>query len=122
LGDIAIASTLAVGGIAMTSLPVWVVAGTLAAAIAFAIVLDQVKVPVFVHAARQKLAKLAEVQEDADAAILARYCARRAAAAVEDLAPIVKLSRLAEGCTPRQMLFFVGGVDLSLAAAGGDDA
>jgi hypothetical protein len=34
----------------------------------------------------------------------------------------VKLSRLAEGCTPRQMLFFVGGVDLSLAAAGGDDA
>jgi H+-transporting ATPase len=47
IGDVAIASTLAVGGIAMTSLPVLVVAGTLAAAIAFTVVLDLVKVPVF---------------------------------------------------------------------------
>jgi H+-transporting ATPase len=42
-----IASTLAIGGIAMTPLPAWVVAGTLAAAIAFAVLLDFVKVPVF---------------------------------------------------------------------------
>jgi H+-transporting ATPase len=42
-----IASTLAVGGIAMTPLPAWVVAGTLAAAIVFAILLDLVKVPIF---------------------------------------------------------------------------
>jgi H+-transporting ATPase len=45
--DIAIASTLAVGGIAMTPLPVLSVVGTLVAAIAFAFVLDAVKVPVF---------------------------------------------------------------------------
>ena len=45
--DLAIASALAVGGIAMTPLPAWVVAGTLAAAVAFAFVLDLVKVPVF---------------------------------------------------------------------------
>ena len=47
VADILIASTLAVGGIAMTPLPALVVAGTLAAAIAFAFVLDLVKVPVF---------------------------------------------------------------------------
>jgi H+-transporting ATPase len=47
VADIAIASTLAVGGIAMTPLPVLAVAGTLVAAIAFAFVLDAVKVPVF---------------------------------------------------------------------------
>jgi H+-transporting ATPase len=47
VGDLLIASTLAVGGFAMTSLPVWVVAGTLAAAAAFAFVLDLVKAPVF---------------------------------------------------------------------------
>jgi H+-transporting ATPase len=47
VGDLLIASTLAAGGIAMTPLPVWVVAGTLAAAAAFAFVLDLVKVPVF---------------------------------------------------------------------------
>ena len=41
-----IASTLAVGGIAMTPLPAWVVACTLAAAAAFAVILDFVKVPV----------------------------------------------------------------------------
>ncbi len=49
VADIVIASTLAVGGIAMTSLPLLVVAGTLAAAAAFAFVLDLVKVPVFVR-------------------------------------------------------------------------
>jgi H+-transporting ATPase len=47
VADIAIASTLAVGGIAMTPLPALIVAGTLAAAAAFAFVLDFVKVPVF---------------------------------------------------------------------------
>ena len=47
VADIVIASTLAVGGIAMSPLPVLVVAGTLAAAAAFALVLDLVKVPVF---------------------------------------------------------------------------
>jgi H+-transporting ATPase len=45
VGDLAIASTLAVAGVAMTPLPIWMVAGTLATAIAFA--LDLVKVPVF---------------------------------------------------------------------------
>ena len=49
VADIVIASTLAVGGIAMTSLPPLVVAGTLAAAAAFAFLLDLVKVPVFVR-------------------------------------------------------------------------
>jgi H+-transporting ATPase len=47
VADIAIASTLAVGGIAMTALPAALVAGTLAAAAAFALVLDFIKVPVF---------------------------------------------------------------------------
>ena len=47
LADIAIASILAIGGIAMTPLPALVIAGTLAAAAAFALVLDMVKVPVF---------------------------------------------------------------------------
>jgi H+-transporting ATPase len=47
IADIGIASILAVGGIAMTPLPPLVVAGTLAAAAAFAFVLDLVKVPVF---------------------------------------------------------------------------
>ena len=47
VADIAIASTLAVGGIAMAPLAVLVVAGTLATAAAFALVLDLVKVPVF---------------------------------------------------------------------------
>jgi H+-transporting ATPase len=45
--DILIAAVLAVGGIAMTPLPALVVGGTLAAAIAFAIALDLLKVPVF---------------------------------------------------------------------------
>jgi H+-transporting ATPase len=47
IADIAIASTLAVAGIAMTSLSVLLVVGTLAAALIFAFILDLVKVPVF---------------------------------------------------------------------------
>jgi H+-transporting ATPase len=47
VADLLIASTLAVGGFAMTPLPAWVVAGALVAAAAFAIILDFVKVPVF---------------------------------------------------------------------------
>jgi len=46
-GDVLIASTLAIGGIAMTALPAAVVAGTFIAAIVFAVLLDFVKVPVF---------------------------------------------------------------------------
>jgi H+-transporting ATPase len=49
VADIAIASTLAVGGIAMTPLPASLVAGTLAAAAIFAFALDSIKVPVFAH-------------------------------------------------------------------------
>jgi H+-transporting ATPase len=45
--DLLIASTLEVGGIGMAPLPAPVVAGTLAAAIVFAVLLDLVKVPVF---------------------------------------------------------------------------
>jgi H+-transporting ATPase len=45
--DLLIASALAIGGIAMTPLPAWTVAGTLAAAAVFAVVLDLVKVPTF---------------------------------------------------------------------------
>jgi H+-transporting ATPase len=45
--DIGIASVLAIGGIAMAPLPAVVVGGTLAAAAAFAVLLDQLKVPVF---------------------------------------------------------------------------
>jgi H+-transporting ATPase len=45
--DVLIASTLATCGIAMTSLPIALVGGTLAAAVAFAVVLDFAKVPVF---------------------------------------------------------------------------
>jgi H+-transporting ATPase len=47
IADLLIASTLAIGGIAMTALPVWIVAGTLTAAAGFAVVLDFVKVPTF---------------------------------------------------------------------------
>ena len=43
VADIAIASTLAVAGIAMTPLPAWAVASTMAAAAAFAIILDFVR-------------------------------------------------------------------------------
>jgi H+-transporting ATPase len=45
--DLLIASTLAIRGIAMTPLPAWTVAGTLAAAAVFAVILDLLKVPVF---------------------------------------------------------------------------
>jgi len=47
VGDLLIASTLAVGEIAMTPLPALMVAGILAAAAAFAVTLDFVKVPIF---------------------------------------------------------------------------
>src|SRR6202034_3353282 len=47
VADLLIASTLAVGGIAMAPLPALVVGGTLAAAVAFAVLIDLVKVPVF---------------------------------------------------------------------------
>ena len=49
VADIAIASTLAIGGIAMTRIPGLLVAGTLAAAAIFAFILDLIKVPVFVR-------------------------------------------------------------------------
>ncbi len=49
LTDVAIASTLAVSGIAMTAVPAWVIAGALAGAAAFAFVLDLVKVPDFLR-------------------------------------------------------------------------
>jgi H+-transporting ATPase len=45
--DILIASTLAIAGIAMTPLPAAVVAGVLAVAVAFAFLMDLIKVPVF---------------------------------------------------------------------------
>jgi len=47
VADILIAAILAVGGIAMTPLPALVVVGTFAAAMAFAVILDFVKVPIF---------------------------------------------------------------------------
>jgi len=47
IADLLIASTLAIGGIAMTPLPASLVVGTLAAAAVFAVILDLVKVPVF---------------------------------------------------------------------------
>ncbi len=47
--DVLIAATLAVGGIAMTPLPTFVVVGTLGVAAVFALVLDLLKVPVFAH-------------------------------------------------------------------------
>jgi hypothetical protein len=47
IGDLLIASTLAIGGIAMAPLPASTVLGVLAAAIVFAIALDLAKVPVF---------------------------------------------------------------------------
>jgi H+-transporting ATPase len=47
VADIAIASTLAIGGVAMTALPATLVAGVLCAAAAFAFALDAVKVPAY---------------------------------------------------------------------------
>ena len=49
LADIAIASTLALAGFAMTPVPIWEIAAILAAAIAFAVILATVKVPIFAH-------------------------------------------------------------------------
>jgi H+-transporting ATPase len=45
--DVLITAVLAIGGIAMTPLPAFVLAGMLAAAAAFAFILDAVKVPAF---------------------------------------------------------------------------
>jgi H+-transporting ATPase len=47
VADVLIASTLSVAGIAMQPLPILIVAGALAAAIAFAVIFDFVKVPAF---------------------------------------------------------------------------
>jgi hypothetical protein len=47
--DIGIASTFAIGGFAMSALPVWAVAVVLLAAVGFAFALDLVKVPVFAY-------------------------------------------------------------------------
>lgn len=47
IADLAIASTLAIAGIAMRPLPVLVVGLTFAAAVAFAFLLDLIKVPLF---------------------------------------------------------------------------
>src|SRR3984885_5623533 len=47
--DLLIASALAVGGTAMTPLLAWTVAGTLAAAAVFAVILDLLKVPAFLR-------------------------------------------------------------------------
>ena len=49
VGDILIASTLAIAGIAMKPLSVSMVVGVLAAACVFAVILDWVKVPLFRH-------------------------------------------------------------------------
>jgi len=46
-GDWIIASALVIGGLAMAPLPFASVAGTSAAAVAFPVVLDAVKIPVF---------------------------------------------------------------------------
>ena len=47
VGDVLIASVLAIAGIAMTALPAAVVAGTLLAAVVFAVLVDFIKVPLF---------------------------------------------------------------------------
>ena len=47
--DVVIAVILAVGGIAMTSLPIAVFAGLLAATVVFTVALDAIKIPVFAH-------------------------------------------------------------------------
>ena len=47
VADILIASSLAIGGIAMAPLPVLVIAATFAASVAFSLVLDLIKAPVF---------------------------------------------------------------------------
>jgi H+-transporting ATPase len=47
VGDLLIASVLAIAGIAMTALPVAMVAGALVAAVVFAVLMDFIKVPLF---------------------------------------------------------------------------
>jgi H+-transporting ATPase len=47
IADVLIISTLAVFGIAMTPLPIAIIAGEFAAAIAFGVVMDLAKIPVF---------------------------------------------------------------------------
>jgi H+-transporting ATPase len=47
VADVLIISTLATFGIAMSPLPVWVVGGELAAAVAFGALLDLIKIPIF---------------------------------------------------------------------------
>ena len=47
VADVLIISTLAVSGIAMAPLPISLIAGEFAAAIAFGVVLDGLKVPIF---------------------------------------------------------------------------
>jgi len=47
VADLVIISTLAVRGIAMAPLPIWVVAGEFAAAIAFGLLLSGMKIPIF---------------------------------------------------------------------------
>jgi H+-transporting ATPase len=47
LGDLLVASVLAIAGIAMTALPAAIVAGVLLAAVVFAVLLDFIKVPLF---------------------------------------------------------------------------
>ena len=47
VGDLLIASVLAIAGIAMTALPVAMVAGAVVAAVLFAVLLDFIKVPLF---------------------------------------------------------------------------
>ncbi len=45
--DLSIASTMAICGVAMVSLPLLVMSGTLAAAVVFALIVDVVKIPIF---------------------------------------------------------------------------
>jgi H+-transporting ATPase len=47
VADVLIISTLALLGIAMTPLPIAIIAGAFGAALAFGVVMDLVKIPVF---------------------------------------------------------------------------
>lgn len=61
VADALLASTLAIGGIVITSLPASVVIGTLATAVAFAVVLDLVKVPAHLRITRLRWSLLQDV-------------------------------------------------------------
>ena len=64
--DVAAATVLAVAGIAMQSLPVALVAGSLVAAAAFALALDVLKAPVFRHlhmCKRQRVSARCEMRD-----------------------------------------------------------